>query len=1661
MSSGLNFLFVDIEDDYKNTGSFVGAHFFTPDQSPSSGFNSMNLIYVDISPGTLGWQMDDNISKKTTYREIIRNIGRLLLYQISPQEEDLWIQEGFSQFLIYRLLGSSKTFPYTPTRILGAPTAAVPEADIWLSDLAVVKPGYPFLSEYHHTEQTEIKNTATQNMDRVFIRQNPRLPADNRRSPYFRGFSYLFFTYLFHRTGGSFQKRLTDGDRFFQEVLRESSTGFVGLEKALTKRSAPDFRTLYTEFALSLFLNVTEERFKKQVYEFRYPELQQFTQTTSITQPDQFVMEPWALDIRKFTNPDSVLWEGRINILPRFDYSRIFIMSRDIKNNFFIEEELGTHKDYFFVPPGEDKYILFLNLDSVKKTHRVEVFQKNYNQQVLIPNSSGNFGTVTTEILIDSSTVPSTGQTGSVSITLMQSGIYNFYVSNESTAPLLWSVEKKEATTNLFFESSRKTSLSVMKSSQNLGTDRSLLQREGSRENFIFIYPGTQRLDFSLFFTALNPEEFVDETTKTSPSTGGIINEQNLSEYAGGGMSGCFIATAAFGSKNHTVVRILSEFRDRFLLKHDWGRAFVSLYYRYSPAPADFIRGNSSLRFIFRLLLLPFFAGVIIFKFLTDYLWIGLFLACSAIFYLFRHSTLYSFRQKIIFSILLLLCFPPAKSLSAVSFTNNDPNPTRGGHASLELLEISRTIGEIARNSFDTLGFSLGVPYSNQNDNPPVLNVFLYDIKDGQSNVDKAYPGYFNPHDQLRTSGTSLTNEISNFGNIIYLDLNPYNPLLDNSTIAQTQLTKNTLFGDKFYFYQNFSALLLELLLFQQQNSGYNGENSYYYEYEWLVRGLGKFAAFRFARTLKLCDNPGSLSCDGPELFSTARVDGQGNQLTPMLPYATTRFLHFNHRQDGTKLYPLPGLFHADFSPGVPQGSSIDEKEYTETSFGIGYLFFLYLWEQLEGVGEGLGDKFIAKLIKKGSKDFYIDQILSPKKIYDPYPYSHDPIPENNSVTGIGPGAECSNETIDKVCQINHLLKSLTDENVDYVPKTFEEYYLNFVGAVILNKASGTAKPGLFELRNASLRAAKRKNADVSYNNSNLNFDTGNNPHSIDYTWIISEEELRKILGEQETTENPGDTQAQPTEPQTEEPTVPETPVTVTSADKIPLSTFSFATILMNNANPNSDLRFPYGDQLDLNDNGTEDRTTNSIMSQLFRQNNREACTDTDPYDPNACIFTDREAQKGKGYFVIPRSGAGATRSTGVAAFIGLDDSGVKFKETAANFSRLRISSPDEPGSESTESPYYNAPEQFFHNWREFLMQEINDESELNFSVSSTGIKTYNSFKPIHAIKDKIEWTNDPSAFRNYMHSFKTVDFEKSTNEIAYVERRTGILKEVIEFEYPRWRLFLWVDQRNLPDSDSSTVPMTSTTDDLPATPPSLEEQKESIPSSLEVTRMSFYNTQNEEINKVEQIIKISGLKDTDLTIKNWLDVPVTVQFFLTNGSKASTIFEIVNNTRQSENYVITRNSILKSTNTIDSSITLSGQSQDTVRIRSKIEGNIEKSLVISIRKNVSQSADAVVPQEQIGGGSGGCFIATAAYGIEHENITLLSAFRDQILLKNPLGKQFVKLYYAYSPALARKIDKHGLSGTVTRLLLQPLVTAVRLFSGTDYDEKPKTPPCK
>jgi hypothetical protein len=75
------------------------------------------------------------------------------------------------------------------------------------------------------------------------------------------------------------------------------------------------------------------------------------------------------------------------------------------------------------------------------------------------------------------------------------------------------------------------------------------------------------------------------------------------------------------------------------------------------------------------------------------------------------------------------------------------------------------------------------------------------------------------------------------------------------------------------------------------------------------------------------------------------------------------------------------------------------------------------------------------------------------------------------------------------------------------------------------------------------------------------------------------------------------------------------------------------------------------------------------------------------------------------------------------------------------------------------------------------------------------------------------------------------------------------------------------------------------------------------------------------------------------------------------------------------------------------------------------------------------------------GNKSGGCFIATAAYGSYSEpHVLILREFRDTVLSRTVFGKLFIRCYYKSSPPIAKMIASREYAKKFVRVLLAPII---------------------
>ena len=110
----------------------------------------------------------------------------------------------------------------------------------------------------------------------------------------------------------------------------------------------------------------------------------------------------------------------------------------------------------------------------------------------------------------------------------------------------------------------------------------------------------TERYRLSIYTdsTAAGDSILAITDTISVPATGacGGVGIGDALEQAFSTSSGCFIATAAYGSDLHEHVAVLRDFRDKYLVTNAAGRWIVERYYRYSPQIAAIVAGNEWLR---------------------------------------------------------------------------------------------------------------------------------------------------------------------------------------------------------------------------------------------------------------------------------------------------------------------------------------------------------------------------------------------------------------------------------------------------------------------------------------------------------------------------------------------------------------------------------------------------------------------------------------------------------------------------------------------------------------------------------------------------------------------------------------------------------------------------------------------------------------------------------------------------------------------------------------------------------------------------------------------------------------------------------------------------------------------------------------------------------
>lgn len=595
-SPGLNILILDLQDDFQDTGSFVGASFNPNDQNLTSGLNGMNLIYVDVNPGTLGSTLNSGVSKRVTYIELVRALSRLAQFQRDPTEEE-WIREGIAQMMVYRFL-NQEVFPNSLSRIIDAPNQGITEINDYVENISLMRPEYVL---------------DQQDINRVRIFSNPRDPRDNSDGPAYRGFHYLFFTNLFYTAGGSFQTRVTDGDRFFRDLMSQPKDGLDGLQIVLDQYNLGSFRNLYTNFILSLIIRTTEEQYLTPAINLPRFSFSNYDLINSLPSSLISRLSSFGVDIKRVRNESlNDQHEIRMKIPAGLNQSKIYLLRQDADNNSYVEKQMTITGLNEQLLSGVEKQALIINLDNQTKDFLTQMVRNDLNDpspQALDAESTEEFGVVTNIIVLSPeavSTVESTGVSGSIDLNFTGSGVFSLPVSNNSSFVVRLSLPNNVVSTAISMDFQNETKFSVNSLVPVTG-ERFLILSANSSAEIIFMNENTIPVIVSLTYEVVDPSLFsISDSAATGSNDFNAISQDELDKLAGGGAGGCFIATASYGDYNHPFVKILCLFRDRYLLTYTSGQKFVAWYYENSPMLSKVISSSTSLQILTQIMLLPF-----------------------------------------------------------------------------------------------------------------------------------------------------------------------------------------------------------------------------------------------------------------------------------------------------------------------------------------------------------------------------------------------------------------------------------------------------------------------------------------------------------------------------------------------------------------------------------------------------------------------------------------------------------------------------------------------------------------------------------------------------------------------------------------------------------------------------------------------------------------------------------------------------------------------------------------------------------------------------------------------------------------------------------------------------------------------------------------------
>jgi len=186
--------------------------------------------------------------------------------------------------------------------------------------------------------------------------------------------------------------------------------------------------------------------------------------------------------------------------------------------------------------------------------------------------------------------------------------------------------------------------------------------------------------------------------------------------------------------------------------------------------------------------------------------------------------------------------------------------------------------------------------------------------------------------------------------------------------------------------------------------------------------------------------------------------------------------------------------------------------------------------------------------------------------------------------------------------------------------------------------------------------------------------------------------------------------------------------------------------------------------------------------------------------------------------------------------------------------------------------------------------------------------------------------------------------------------------------------------------------------------------------------------------------VTVTPASSGELTVSWTAGTPATDN--VTSGAMAdsTTGYNVYRSTTSGSGYVKVNSSILPSSQTSYTDTGLLNGTTYYYVVRG-VHGTATNESEKSPENDGEPEAGASISGGEGGSSWYGCAIATASYGSpDAENVKILRKFRDRHLLNNWVGREFVDMYYCYSPPIADYIRDKETLRAATRMFLKPLV---------------------